>query len=138
MCLRLNYEILIVRGYVRHNVIMYVIIINVILTSLSIYTSLLSKKSLAWLFDSGWHNCSTVTDMIVQQSLPWLFNNQGRNFFSMQAEFFSSDVRCWRIVPCTRNTTNCPVKCYNYSSSLELITWWIKSSLQKLEGNTSM
>ena len=44
MCQRLNYEILIVRDYVRHNVIMYVIIINVILTSLSICASLLLTK----------------------------------------------------------------------------------------------
>ena len=44
MCQRLNYEILIARDYVRHNVVMYVIIINVILTSLSICTSLLLTK----------------------------------------------------------------------------------------------
>ena len=31
MCQRLNYEILIARAYVRHDVIMYVIIINVII-----------------------------------------------------------------------------------------------------------
>ena len=31
MCQRLNYEILIHRDYARHNVIMYVIIINVIM-----------------------------------------------------------------------------------------------------------
>ena len=47
---------------------MYVIIINVILTSLSICTSLLTK-SLAWLFNSHCHDCSTVTGAIFQQSL---------------------------------------------------------------------
>ena len=51
-------------------------------------------------FNSHWHDCSTVTDTIVQQSRARFF------LFSKLSEFFKSDVNCWRIVPCTRNTTH--------------------------------
>ena len=99
----------------------------------STVTGTIAQQSLAWLFDRHWHACSTVAGTIFQQSLArffnshwynsstvtgtilqqWLarfFNSHGQDFFlfSMLAEFFNSDVYCWIIVPCTRNTTHDP------------------------------
>ena len=67
------------------------------------------RQSLARFFNSYWHDCSTVTGTIVQQLLAQFFNSKGNNFFYRLAEFFNSDVHCWRIVPCTRNTTHDPL-----------------------------
>ena len=44
------------------------------------------KQSLERLFNSRWHDCSTVTGTIVQQS-------RAIFFFSMLVEFFNSDVK---------------------------------------------
>ena len=60
------------------------------------------QQCLARLFNSHWHYYSTVAGTIVQQS------RERFSVFSMLAEFFNSDVHCWRIVPCTRNTTHDP------------------------------
>ena len=76
---------------------------------------LLVELSLARLFNSHWHSSSTVTDTIVQQSLEQLCKCgwhdsstvTAKSFlFSVLVEFFNSDVHCWRIVPCARNTTH--------------------------------
>ena len=81
------------------------------------------QQSLAQFFNSHWHDSSTVTGIILQQSLARLFNSHWHDsstlagtilqqsrlvllIFSMLAEFFKSDVHCWRIVPCTRNATH--------------------------------
>ena len=109
----------------------------------STVTGAIVHQSLAWLFSSGWHvsstvagtilqqslyDCSTGTGMIVQQSLARLFNSYchnsstvtGKSFFSMLAEFFNSDVHCWRIVSCTRNTTHDPFR-QNDQNSISFI-----------------
>ena len=76
------------------------------------------QQWLARFFNSRWYDYSTVVGTIVRQSLARLFNSHWHDsstvtvkifVFSMLAEFFSSDVHCWRIVPCTRNTTHDPV-----------------------------
>ena len=85
-------------------------------------------QQLLWqMFNSHWHDSSTVTGMIVKQSLGRLCNIRCHNFstvtgtvvqqwwarffpFSMLAEFFNSDVQCWRIMPCTRNATHDPIQ----------------------------
>ena len=73
------------------------------------------QQSLARFFNSGWHGSSTVAGTILQQSRAWFF------LFSMLAEFFNSDVHCWRIVPGTRNTTHDPYQLL-FFSMLWLIT----------------
>ena len=77
----------------------------------STVTGMILQNLLAQLFNSHWHDYLTVTGMIVQQSLAWFFNSLTDKvfLFSMLAKFFNSDVRCWRIVPCTRNTTHDPL-----------------------------
>ena len=86
---------------------------------------LLVELSLTRLFNSHWHNSSSVAGTIIQQSLARLFNGhwhysstvagiilqqpQARFFlFFMLAEFFNSEDHCWRNVPCTGNTTRDP------------------------------
>ena len=117
----------------------------------STVTGMIVQQSLARLFDRRWHDCSTVTGMIVHQSLALVFNSRWHNYstvagtifqqslarffssywhessamagtiffnshgqdfflFSMLAEFLNRDVHCWRIVPCTKNTTHDPMK----------------------------
>ena len=68
------------------------------------------QQSLARFFNSHWHICSTVTGTILQQSLTRLFNSHGQHFFFF---FYAGRIlqqwnHCWRIVPCTRNTTHDP------------------------------
>ena len=84
----------------------------------SIVTGTIAQQSLAQICNSGWHDSSTVAGTIIQQSLARLFNSHWHDsstvtvkifFFIMLVEFFNSDVHCWRIVPCTRNTTHDPV-----------------------------
>ena len=91
------------------------------------------QQLLARLFNGGWYDFSTLTGIILQLSLARLFNShlhdsstvagtilqqsQARFFlFSMLAELFNNDVHCWRIVPCTRNTTHDPELFYRKSS----------------------
>ena len=78
------------------------------------------QQSLVQLFNSLWHSFSTVTGMVLQQSLARFFNSYQHDtstvtgsIFYMLAEFFNSDIHCWRIVPCTRNTTQDLVKYIN-------------------------
>ena len=95
----------------------------------STVTGTVIQQSLAGLINRGWHDPLTVTGIIFQQVLARLFNShwydsptvtgtiiqqsRARFFlFSMLAEFFNSDVHCWRIVPCTRNTTHVPMTAY--------------------------
>ena len=68
------------------------------------------QQSLAQLFNSHWHDSSTVTGTILQQWLAQFFNSHCQDFFlfSKLAELFNSDVYCWRILPCARNTTHDP------------------------------
>ena len=66
----------------------------------STVSSSILQPSLARLFNSHWNDCPTVTGTILQRSLARFF------LFFMLAEFFNSDVHCWRMVPCTRNTTH--------------------------------
>ena len=87
----------------------------------STVTGRIVQQLLARLFNSHWHGCLTVIGTFVQQSLARFFNSHWHDsstaagtilqqswsiffIFSMFAEFFNSDVHCWRIVPCTRNT----------------------------------
>ena len=75
------------------------------------------QQPLARLFNSHWHDCSTVAGTIVQQSLARFFNSHWHicstvtgNIFSF---FYAGRIlqqwnHCWRIVPCTRNTTHDP------------------------------
>ena len=89
----------------------------------SLVAAMIIQQSLARLFNSHWHDSSKITWIILQQSLARFFSSylhdslavtgtilqqsRARLFlFSMLAEFFNSDVYCWRIVPCTRNTTH--------------------------------
>ena len=91
----------------------------------STITGTIFQQSLSWLINSGWHDSSTFTGIILLQPLVQLFNSDWHDsstvtctilqhsrsrffLFSMQAEFFNSDVHCWRIVPCTSNTTQIP------------------------------
>ena len=78
-------------------------------------TGTIAQQLLARLFNSPWHDCSTVTGRIVQQSLAQLrFLQQSRLrlfLFSMLAEFFNSNVHCWRIMSYTRNTTHDTFSC---------------------------
>ena len=57
------------------------------------------QQSLVRLFNSYWHDSSTVAGTILQQSRARFF------LFSMLAEFFNSEDHCWRIVPYSRNPT---------------------------------
>ena len=82
-------------------------------------TSTIFQQSLARLFNSGWHGCSSiVTGMIVQQSLAQLFNSHWHNRSTVTSKnsklsgFFKSGVHCWRIVPCTSNTTHAVLERY--------------------------
>ena len=62
---------------------------------------IVTELSLAWLFNSCWHNLSAVAGTILQQLLARFFNNQVIFFLCVLAEFFNSDVHCWRIVSVT-------------------------------------
>ena len=75
------------------------------------------QQSLAQFFNSHWHDFSTVAGIILQQSLARFFSSgwhdsstvTGKIFsFFYAGKFFNRDVHCWRIVPCTRNTTHDP------------------------------
>ena len=51
----------------------------------------------------------TVTGMIVRQSLARLFNSHRQSFpFFYAGRILLQYVHCWRIVPCTKNTTHDP------------------------------
>ena len=95
------------------------------------------QQSLARLFNSRWHGYSTAAGTIIQQSLAQLFNSHWHNysavadtilqqyFFSTLAEFFNSDVHCWKIVPCTRNTKHDPKTYYSVNE------WFIKFKVMR-------
>ena len=51
----------------------------------------------------------TVTGMIVRQALAQLFNGHRQSFpFFYAGRILLQYVHCWRIVPCTKNTTHDP------------------------------
>ena len=107
-------------------------------------SGLILQQLLARLLNSGWHDSSTVTSIILQQSLARLLNShwynswtvagtilqqsQARFFlFPMLAEFFNSDVQCWKIVPCTCNMTHDPHFHTNRFQNYQLLNmavWW--------------
>ena len=75
-------------------------------------TATIIQQWLAQFFNSLWHNSSTFTGTILQQSLARFF------LFPMLAEFLNSDVHCWRIMPCTMNTTYDPILIISTSFSM--------------------
>ena len=81
----------------------------------STVTDTIMQQLLARSFNSHWHDSSAVAGMILQQSRARFF------IFSTLAEFFNSDVHCWRIVPCTRYTTHDPL--FNNNNSLSI--YWL-------------
>ena len=72
------------------------------------------------LFNGHWHDCSTVTGTIIQQSLARLFNSRWHDSPTVAVKIFSFFYadrilqQCWRIVPCTRNTTQDPLDIFNF------------------------
>ena len=63
----------------------------------STVTGMIVQQSLARLFDRRWHDCSTITGMIVHQSLARVFNSRWHNstvvgtiFQQSLARFFNS------------------------------------------------
>ena len=58
-------------------------------------------RSLVWLFNSHWHDCSTVADTIVRQLLAWLFNQDNLSCFCVE-NYFSMVL----TVPCTTKATH--------------------------------
>ena len=86
----------------------------------STVTDTILQQSLARLFNSHWHDGSIVTDTIVQQSLARLFNSRWHDSPTVAVKIFSFFYagrifqQCWRIVPCTRNTTQDPLDIFNF------------------------
>ena len=87
----------------------------------STVTGTIIQQLLARFFNCHWHDSSIVAGTILQLSLARFFNSGWYNssiamvkifLFSLLAELFNSDVHCWRIVPCTRNTTHDPITAY--------------------------
>ena len=85
--------------------------------SSSTVTGTIAQQSLPWLLKSHWHDYSTVAGIVFQQLQARMFNRHwhdclavtGKIFsFFILAEFFISDIHCWRIMPCTRNTIHDP------------------------------
>ena len=78
------------------------------------------QQSLTRLFNGHWHDCSTVTGTIIQQSLARLFNSRWHDSPTVAVKIFSFFYadrilqQCWRIVPCTRNTTQDPLDIFNF------------------------
>ena len=106
------------------------------------------QQSLARMFSSHWHDCLTVTGAIIQQwlarfflfsMLAKFFNSGWQDFllFSMLEEFFNSDVHCWRIVPCTRNTTHDLKLLLRRSQNFDLLGLKVLSPGQFLGGFNS-
>ena len=70
-------------------------------------------RSLAWLFNSHWHDCSTVADTIVRQLLAWLFNQDNLSCFCVE-NYFSMVL----TVPCTTKTTHNSTNNFRFVSIL--------------------
>ena len=63
------------------------------------------------------------------KQLQWISNTIVNTsvFVMFMAEFFNSDIHCWRIVPCTRNTTHDPMfTCLMTSKLLYILMSWEK------------
>ena len=78
------------------------------------------QQSLTRLFNGHWYDCSTVTGTIIQQSLARLFNSRWHDSSTVAVKIFTFFYagrilqQCWRIVPCTRNTTQDPLDIFNF------------------------
>ena len=58
----------------------------------STVTSMVVQQSLTRLFDRRWHDCSTVTGMIVHQSLARVFNSRWHNYSTVAGTIFQQSL----------------------------------------------
>ena len=102
------------------------------------YTGKIVQQSLAWFFNSGWHDFSTATGTILQQPLARLFNRHwhdsstvtGRIIQQSRADFYF--FLCWHNSSTVKITVeeSCHVPGIRYMIRIYFEAfWWRRKSV---------